>query len=375
MRAVSAAWLRTVVGSYTPLFRATLCKTYQTTLTPTGARVPILDGSVVLDGLADIRGSLDMVVPGSYWPVQGANVDMAPQGNELFVQVGIRYSDALIEWVGLGYFRIDTVAQDQPTQGGPIHVTGQDRMSAIVQAQLLAPRLFAAGSTVGAMVTSLTADVYPNIVVSYDDSMNAATLGRDIVVDSDRYAALSALAQAYGKLMYFDASGRLTFKTIPSPTTAVASLVGNVGVLVEAPRQLDNAGVVNAVVARGQGADPTTGAYGVAINADPNDPIGYYSRFGPSPLFISNSLLVTDADAINAANAELRLHSGVTYTIKLTTSPRAELEPFDAVDVDHSGMAAPERHVLSRLTIPLVAGQTMDMETRRQSATLVKANA
>ena len=376
MRAVSDAWLRTVVGSHTPQYRATLCTEYQTTNAPTGARVPIIDGSVVLDGAADVRGSLDMTVPGSYWPVQLRNADLAPQGSEMYVEVGIRFSDDLIEWLGLGYFRIKTIGQDNPERVGPIRLTGQDRMAGIVRAKLLSPHRFRATDTIGGLVNALVTEVFTDAVIVWDDDTDDRELGRDIIVDSDRYAALASVAQSYGKVMYWNASGELAFVAVPDSSTSVAELLaGRGGVLLGAPRQLSDEGVVNAVVARGDAADETGGAYGVAIDSDPDSPTSYRSRFGPSPLFVTNSLITTDAQALSAASSELQLHSGIPYTTSFLVSPRPELEPYDAVTIDHKGLASRERHVLSSVTIPLRAGQPMPLNTRQQSILIVGSSA
>ena len=374
MRDVSAAWLRTVAGSHTPQYRATLVRSFQTTATPTGDRLPIVDGMVTLDGAADVRGSLDLTIPGSYWPVQAGNADLAPQGNEVYIEVGLRYSDDLIEWLGLGYFRVKAIGQDQPEIVGDIRLTGQDRMAGIVRAKLLRPVVFEATDTIGDLVNALVLEVYPDAVIEWDDDTDTRELGRALVVDSDRYGALLSVRQAHGKRMFWNARGALEFSALPDQTKPVARFeAGAGGSLVAAPRELSDVDVYNAVVVRGDGADDNSGAYGVAIDTDLDSPTGYLTRFGPAPLSITSSLVLTDAQAQAAAKAELRLHIGIPYSVSFTSTWRPELEPEDPVRFYHRGMGAPEAHTISSLGIPLRAGVNMTGDTRRQSAVLIGA--
>jgi len=78
VRAVSAAFLRTVLASHQAIFRATVCTTFQTGTTPTGTRIPIEDGTVSLDGTADVRSTLDLTTDGTkMWPTTAASL-LAP---------------------------------------------------------------------------------------------------------------------------------------------------------------------------------------------------------------------------------------------------------------------------------------------------------
>lgn len=372
MRGVSARWKRTIGGSFQPFFRATLVTSFQTGTSPTGDRLPILAGYVSLDGAAAVRGSLDMTTDGERWPVQRGDVALAPQGSEVFVEVGISYSDSLVEMLSLGYFRIKSLGQDESTVHGPIRIGGQDRMSGIVRAGLLAPRSYAAETTVGQFVDDLVLDVYPLAEITWDDDTNLLPLGRDVVVESSRYEPLSNVAQAYGKLMYWDYAGRLTFVSTPDPDRPVAAFrSGKGGTLMSAPRELSDEGVVNAVVARGDGADELGGAYGVAVDSDPNSPTGYFTNFGPAPDFITSSLIVSDGQANAAARAELLLHSGIPYSVAFTSTWRPEIEPFDAVEIEADDTGTREWHVVTALKIPIVTAAQMSGGTRQKSVILI----
>lgn len=367
MREVSRAWQRTMTGSFTPVFSATLCTFFQSGTRPAGRRLDIVDGTVSLDGAADIYAALDLTVPGELWPQPFGDNDLAPYGSEIYIKAGVKYSDALIETVGLGYFRIRTDGQEDAESGGEITLTGEDRMSTIARAKMLAPLQFSATVTNGQFATALVSEVYPRAEIEWDDDVENAPIGRDIVVEDDRLAALKSMAKAASKLMRWDHRGILTFRTVPNPlTTPLAARLtsGRGGVLVKASRELSDAGVVNAIVARGDGADQVGAAYGLAIDADPNSPTNYYGRFGPSPDYLTSSFITTNAIANIAAQAELRRRSGLPHTISFEISPRFELEPDDLVHIEHRNGVG--RHLIAALDIPLVPGGTMTGTTREQ---------
>src|SRR5690606_18931784 len=151
----SDAWLRTVTGSYTPITRVTLCDTFQTGRSPIGDRLDLVDGTITLDGQADIYTSGRLTFPGEYWPA------LTTPGVELFVEAGIRYSDALVELVPLGYLRVRLPSQRDAHRGGDITVAVEDRASVLARADLLRPRVYPAGITYGQLVDDLVLEVYP----------------------------------------------------------------------------------------------------------------------------------------------------------------------------------------------------------------------
>ena len=373
MRGVSAKWDRTVTGSWTPFYRLTACSFFQTGSSPDGVRVPLMGGRVSLDGAADIYATCELTVDGAYWPEPNdLDAIVAPYGAEVFVQAGIRYRDDLVELVGLGYFRVRTLGQENATQLGPIELTGEDRMSTIARAKLLAPQFFPSTTTNGEFAEALVTEVFPDAVIEWDDEQEDQPIGRDVIVEDDRRAALNSMAVSIGKIMRFNGVGVLTFFTPPNPieSSPVARLVsGRGGVLSAVNRELTDAGVVNAVVARGDGADEVGAAYAAVLDLEPTSPTRYDGPFGPSPYYLTSSLITTDDLAVIAAQTELRRRSGLPHTIRFDVAPRFELEPDDLVHIEHRYGVG--RHVVASLDIPLTPGGTMSGITREQLVTSI----
>ncbi len=371
MRPVSAAWNRTITGSHRALFRATVCSAFQTGTQPTGTRVEILDGAAELDGTADIRSTLDLTVDGTgMWPRLAADL-YAPYGNEVYVERGIQYSDDLVEYVGLGYFRIETDEQDRPPNG-PIRISGSDRMAGIVDARLTRPIQFTSGASLGFIVTTLVTEVHPDAVIVWDDATDGAVLTRPLICEEDRHGFLDDLVRSRGKVWYWDHAGQLAIKSLPDPAVPVADIVaGAGGLLLDVGRALTRRGVYNAVVASGEAFDSFDPPSAIAIDNNVLSPTYYYGRFGPTPRFFTSPFIFSPPQARTAAETILRQHLGLPYTLDLKLSPNSGLEPWDPVRVRVDDREGSEVHVLETLTIPLSAKGAMSATTREQTLVLI----
>lgn len=370
-RAVSDAYLSTVRGSHTAAFRARVVETFQIGTDPDGTLIPILDGDTQFDAGADIRATLSLETDGTrMWP-SVANLLLAPYGNEVFVERGVDLGGGTIEWVSLGYYRIQSPEQ-ATAPDGPIRLEGRDRMAGIVDGRLTEPRQYTAAQTYGDVVDDLVLDVYPDATIVWDDSTDTDTLDRALIVEEDRYGFLNDLVTSLGKVWWWDHLGRLTILDPPAATSTVFDIdAGAGGVLVELSRTLTREGVYNAVVATGEGADTQDPVRGVAVDDNPASPTYYSGRFGPVPIFYSSPFIVTTAQARSAASSLLRRYLGLPYTVDLEMVPNCALEPWDPVLVRYSTRDAPETHVLQTVTIPLTPEQSMSATTKEQTLVLI----
>lgn len=372
MRPVSAQFLRTVRGSHTMASRATVCTTFQTGTSPSGTEIPIEVGTVVVDGTANVRSTVDLTTDGAgMWPTSGGSGLLLPYGNEIFIERGIAYSGGSFEYVGLGYFRIQSPQQQQPPNG-PIRVTGSDRMAGIIDARLLAPVQFRAGSTLGGIVAYLVQGVYPAATIEWDDATSGVSITQDVATTDDRFGFLNDLISAVAKIWYWDHRGVLVIKSLPNPATAVYDLsAGANGVLVSMARTLTRDRVYNAVVASGTAATSAPPVRAVAFDNNPASPTYFFGPFGPVPQFFSSPLLVTPDAAAAAAVTLLQKSLGLPYSVDLSTVPNPALEPYDAVTTRASTAEPVETHVLQKLTIPLTAAAAMSASTREQSVVVI----
>jgi hypothetical protein len=357
------------------LARARVCTTFQTGTNPTGTFLGVMDGDLSLDSggkdTSAVRGTVDITVNGTrFWPTYSTSL-LAPYGNEIFLERGIQYSDASVEYVKLGYFRIQAPEQSGLSDS-PIRLTCVDRMQAIIDGKLISPRQFLPGATFASVVSNLITEIYPAATINYDDASASAVLARSLIVDSDRFAALDDVIRSLGKIWYWDGAGVLQIKTPPSPATAPVYEVtrGAYGVLVAFARSLSRENTYNAVVASGEGADSSAPIRAVAIDNNPLSPTYFFGRFGQVPTFFTSPLITTNAQAQASAQSLLNKQLGLPYTINFGTIVNPALEPYDVVRVHYSANESPQTHVLDTVTIPLRENAAVNSKTREQHIVL-----
>lgn len=360
MRDVSDRFLTTIRGSHNACFRARVCTTFQTGTNPAGTEIPILGGDVLMAATADIRSTLDLTT--SYdWPRNAAGL-LAPYGNEIYVERGIEYGNGQREWVGLGYFRIDTPDQDQ-APGGPIQIAAPDRMAGIIDARFLTPRQFAATMTRGQLVQLLVQEVYPAATISWDSTaVRDGQVGRSITADRDRYATLRDLVTSLGKVGYWRYDGVFRVETPPAisstPSWDVSS--GRNGVLVKLSRQITRVGIYNVVVSSGEATDTTPPVWAAVADLNPASPTYYRGRFGPVPRFYTSPFLTTVDQCRGASAVLLRKSLGLPYSLNLDAVPNPALEPDDVIRV------GTERHLVDTAKITLDPTTPITIQTRKQ---------
>jgi len=376
MRDVSDKFLGTLRGSHLAVSRARVCTTFQTGTNPTGTEIEIVDGDVRATATGTIRSTLSLTTSEG-WPRLASDL-LAPYGNEIYVERGIAYGNGQREFVGLGYYRIDTPEQDEAPDG-VVAIAASDRMAGIVDARFLTPRQFAATLSRGDLVETLITEVYPSATISWDDTgVRDGLVGRTVITEDDRAGTLKEFVTSLGKVGYWRYDGVFRVETPPDITGAPAWTIdaGRDGVMVQMSRALTREGVYNAVVAVGEAGDTTAPARAVAVNDDPTSPTYYSGPFGPVPRFYSSPFLTTNAQALTAAQAILRQQLGIPYQVELATVANPALEPFDVIQVKYpkssrSRTLRKETHVIDEVTIPLVPTSPVTLKTREQTAQIL----
>lgn len=369
MRPVSEAFLAALRGSHRIVTQAFVVAPGQTGTSPTGVELAVVDGDVILDATADVRGTLALVVDGTDAFPHNADDDLAPYGNELFVRRGIAFGGGRVEWVSLGYFRINSCSQDD-APNGPIRIAAQDRMGPLIRGRLTAPQQFAATDTYGDVLDALVADVYPGAVIEWDDFTDSDPLGRALICEQDRWAFLNDLVTGVGKIWYWDHRGHLIIRDQPDPADYVWTVdAGTNGVLITLGREISDAGVYNAVVATGEALDTEAPPSATAVDANPLSPTLWGGPFGKVPRFYTSSFITTTEQAENAAAALLRSVLGVPYSVDFRAIVNPALEPWDPIRVRLGSRR--ETHIVTQLTVPLTATQSMTAQTREQTVVTI----
>lgn len=363
IKPVTSAYLTTVQSSHVPKFEARILTSFQTGTNPVGTVVDLGGGTVNLSATADNWATADVTVKGA-WPSKAGDLLM-PYGNELWLRCGVDLGRSGVEWVPLGYFQIRTPSQDT-APNGPIRLSCFDRNRGLIRGRLLSPIQFSASQTFGSAIDTLVRDIYPDATIEWDDSTDMETLGRQVLVEQDRFGSIRDLITSRGKICYWDYRGTFVIRSLPDATRPVATIAaGAGGALVQLSRTITADGVYNAMVASGEGADETPPVRGVAIDSNPLSPTVFGGRFGKVPEFYTSQMLTTTSQAERAAATLLRKRLGLPYTVDFQTVPNPALEPYDPVTVSTGD--GDQVHVLDTLSIPVGATAGSMRATTRQT--------
>jgi hypothetical protein len=356
---------------------------------PTGEIIPVISGSVTIQALSDIKSTLTLTVPGEYWD------KVQPYGAEVFVERGIEFAPGDIEYVPLGYHRIEQASQDNAPYG-PIQLTCLDRTAQLMANKLVFPLPLNNGDRhrdvfqrlvngiripQQAQYPGLSPDGYgmylharvPITWQGYDP--DAVTIIGDQIVEDDAYGYLADLIKFYFSAIRFDKSGQMVVYSLKFAFDyAVATLsAGAGGNIISTKRSIARTDVHNIVTA--YGSDPSSITdFIITYNSDSASPIAYNRTdypyvFGPSPTYYSSPLLQTDADVELAGEVLLRRYIALplTYTLKVVCNPA--LEPNDPIDVIMRPDLPPFRCFIDTIIIPLTADQPGQIVTRIPTAT------
>jgi alkaline phosphatase D len=362
------ALIRTLSGSHRIITEARILVTFQTGDDPDGVEIPTLGGDVRYDATANVFASAGLTTRGhdglnSLFPRRASDL-LAPYGNEIFIRRGVDIGSTVL-WTPLGYFRLDVTDQDGDSDQ-PVTLTGQDRMAGIIDGRLVEPVQFGATRTFASVVNELVDEIYPDAVVLFDDDSGSQQIGRQMVVEEDRHAALRDVAESLGKIIYWDNEGFLRIEDAPEPDVISWEIkAGYKGVLTRSGRTVSREGMKNGFVARGEGASESP-VRALAVDIGVNSPTRWGGRFGKVPGFYFSPLLTTETMVRKAAQSMLRRHIGMPYNVSFGSVPNPALRPRDVVRITQKD-GNREKHVVETYTVPLAEDVAASGTTREQT--------
>lgn len=364
MRPVSDRW--DVSESHRVVSRLTLLDNGEETDFTTST----VDGVVNLDQGAAIRGRCDVVFVDDgdlgIVPTDATDV-LAPYGNEIRIERGLRYPDGEEEYVSLGIFRIDESTAEDSGDGATVRVSGLDRFSRIIDGRFEEAYAVASGTLHTTAILGAVQAIWPD--VPYHFASSSLTTGALMAAaGEDRGAFIQTDATSMGMELYFDGDGVLILRPVPTAIESqrVAEIVdGENGVLTSASRRWTRQGTYNRVVALGETTEEGVAPVkGVATDDNPLSPTYYYGPFGRVPAFYVSEFITTTAQAQDAAAGQLAKQLGTARQTSFGSIVNPALEPGDVVRIRDEALDLDEDHVIDSLTIPLSEDQLATGSTR-----------
>lgn len=342
------------------------------------------DGSVTIDGTAEIRRTLSLTVTddtGLLTPRKAAD-NLAPYGNELAVSTGFVWPDGTSELISLGIFRITKALTHRQT----VTLSGSDRAIVIREAGHEQPYVIAAGTSLitggsppGGAIYNLINSKLPGL--TYRVTPSSFTLPLTVYEEGNRngnpMANAMELAAMGGLEVFFDAEGIFVIRPVPSPTVDPVAWIyapGPSSIKLSAENAMDVEGAANVVVFTGEGTGLTNPLRSVAVVTDTTNPLypgsSTVAGIGRRPKFITSPLAISQAQCDAAAAAELRRLAGGGEVATFTAAGHPAHEAGDVVMITDpifdSGSASA---VLSRWAIPITLRGAVTYQTagRRSS--------
>jgi hypothetical protein len=288
-----------------------------------------------------------------------------------------------VAWIPAGRYVVDQV--ERTRLGASVELLGLEdviRGAKFPVARTIGP------DTAGNLVDPLVAETLPDSVVSWRAGADPSTAVPQIVVDDDRWQALSGgtdssgtstgIAAALGGEFYADARGVPTMAPVPTLDDPVVWRIPYGVALVRPAEQQSAEGLVNLWVISGDGGDGSAAVGPVYVwDDDPNS----LTYAGPDPVEdplapqrlgmpwvrlrverYSSPLITSTAQAYTVGTAKLADSLGVQATLSFTAVCHPALEPGDVVEVE----VRPgewQRHIIDSLSYSL-GGASMSCTTR-----------
>jgi hypothetical protein len=247
----------------------------------------------------------------------------------------------------------------------------QDRSIKVAQARYSRPVSVTSATAVETVIANIVSAAYPTVVYSggqltaTGQTINAVAYG--VEGDASPWQDARDLADQFGYRLFFDAIGELKMTPIQkSQTETSVASYGDNGelMIVSMSKEWDITDTFNGVIASGQGSGLLIPARAVAWDEDPSSPTYYLGNFGLRPRFYSSPFLLTNAQALKAAQSQLEKTLGVSEKLTWSQIVDPSLDVGDTITVVRSSMTIGAQYTLDRLTIPLSAAEMMSADVR-----------
>lgn len=342
-------------------------------------RLKATDGNVSIDRTSSNRRrcNITCVDPTGEFTPRSATGLLTPTGTEVTVYRGVLYPSGIEEVVSLGVYRLSKVTITDTTSaiGTPgIVLEGYDRSRTVERDKFIAPYTVAQGTNIIQAIQDILARTFDNL--QYDAVTTTLTATAPMVYDTanNPWEACQDLATSIGCEVYFDVNGNVVIAPpvdVDHLTSPDWSYVEGVGcqMLALGVVYTDEPGY-NGVVLTGESTgDELPAVRSVVWDEEPSSPTYHEGPYGEVPMFVTNSVVSTQADADSVAQATLNSTIGITSQLSVTALVNPALDANDTVEVQRAKSGISAKYAIDSLTIPLMASETAQLTLRAKRVT------
>jgi hypothetical protein len=347
-------------------------------------RLPATDGTVSVDRTAAVRRTCDItcVDPLGELAPKGQDSPLTPYGTEIRPYRGVRYAktnefpEGETEVYPLGVFRISKVTVTDKIGGSPeIKIEGFDLSRTVARDRFVQPYVIPEQTNVITAIKEIAERTFPGVEYDAISTTLTTTAPRVHDVGDDPWEAITTLATAIACEAYFDASGILVIAppvdidALPSPDFTY--IEGQQCIMTDLSRIFSDEPGFNGVVVTGE--SPGDELPAVRAEAWDEEPTSATYRFGPYgevPMFHTDQLVKTEAEAAAVAQALLQQSLGVSSQLSITAVVNPSYEASDIIEVVRARSGVAGLHILDAFDIPLSMSSTQGLRLRQKRLAL-----
>jgi hypothetical protein len=334
---------------------------------------------VSIDRTADVRRRCTITIvddTGKYSPRSASDL-LTPTGTEITVYRGVKYPSGIEEVVAVGVFRLSkaTITDTTSSIGTPgVVLEGYDRSRTVQRDKFTEPWTVAEGTNIVDAIKAILARTFPDL--QYDAVTTSLVATAPMVYDTsnDPWQACTNLASGIGCEIFFAADGSVVIAPpvdvdhLPAPDWDFVEgngcqMLGLNVVYTDEPGY-------NGVVLTGESTgDENPPVRSVVWDEEPTSPTYHLGPYGEVPMFVTNSVVTTQADADSVAQAMLNSTIGITSQLSITALVNPALDANDTVQVTRAKSGIAGKYAIDSLTIPMTAAETATVNLRAKRVT------
>lgn len=259
----------------------------------------------------------------------------------------------------LGEFVIDGI--DAPHFPYQIHVSGRDRTKALQLAKFANLTTFVSGQAPETLIRTIA---FNGGITKFNlPTATGKTVPKDLSYErnTERWEAVSQIADSFGYDLFFDAQGYLTMIPYPDPTyggTVWTFQTGpSVGNMASYTKASSDSQIFNSITVAGAASDIAIPVSVTVTNTQPDSPTSI-ARLGTRTWTFTSPLIGTVADATQTAMSFLKIKALEAFVLEFDSIVFPWLDVNQIIKfVDPQPITGqPDRFLLTDLTIPLTLG-------------------
>lgn len=337
-------------------------------------RLPVVGGDVDVDRSSAVRRrcSVHCIDPAGTLVPEAAESILTPYGTEIRPYRGVKYSDGTVETVPLGVFRIAKVTVSDSIGGSPdIKLEAYDLSRTVSRDKFTSPYVIAVGVNILTAIRDILGRTFPDL--TYDAISTTLITSSPSLYDvgDDPWDAVSTLASSMGCEIYFDVHGWVVIAppvdidALPSPHFTY--IEGDKCTMLDLERVFTDEPGYNGVVVTGESpGDELPPVRAVVWDEEPSSATYHLGPYGEVPMFITDQVVKTVADAQAMASALLASQLGFSSQLNVSAVVNPAAECGDVIEVTRARSRVTGLYAIDSFNVPLAASGVQSITVRQK---------